>query len=173
MSAGLVPGTTIKTAIPPVDPPKPSRDDFGKITGISIAVLATPFILWGVWILVSRKLRAWRVRSVTPGSHCIGTWYGGVDAKKHAETLRTRQTRKANSRSDRFSTDSPAAHNRIFGGASREKRVTHAQGRRKSILRFLPSWTRNYDDGSAINTTSSPNSLSRAEEGNLAARLCC
>ena len=173
MSAGLVPGTTPTTAIPPVDPPKPSRGQLGEIAGISIAVLATPFILWGVWILVSRKLRAWRVRSVTPGSHCIGTWYGGVDAKKHAETLRTRQIRKANSRSDRFSTDSPAAHNWIFWDSSREKRVTHAQVRRKSILRFLPSWTRNYSDGSAINTTTSPNSLSIAEEGNLMTRLLC
>lgn len=167
MSAGLFAGT-FTNAVPPVHSPKPSHGEFGKIVGIAIAVLATPFILWGVWILVSRRLRAWSVRSATPGLHCIGTWYGGVDAKNHAETLRTRQIRKANSRSDRFSTDSTAGYSRIIGDPSREKRGTHARGRRKSILRFLPSWTRNYDGGSAINTANSPNSLSVAEEGNLA-----
>lgn len=171
MSADRFPVTLTKAG-PPVDAPgKLSHGELRKIVAISIGVLAAPFILWGVWILVSRRLRAWRVRSATPGLHCIGTWSGGLDAENHAETLRTRQIRKANSRSDRFSTDFTAGHSRIIYDASREKRGTHARGRRKSILRLLPSWTRDHHGGSAINTTTSLNSLSLAEEGNLVTYL--
>lgn len=150
---------------------KPSQMELRGIVAICIAMLVLPFILWGVWILVSRMSRAWRVRSATPGLHCIGTWSGGVDAENHAETLRTRQIRKANPRSDRFSTDSTAGYSRIFWDPSREKRGTHARGQRKSIMRLLPSWTRDSHGGSAINPTISPNSLSLAEEGNLVIRL--
>lgn len=166
MSVALVPGTLINV-IPPADHPKLSHAQLKRLGGTSITLLAAPFILWGVWILV-RKSRAWRVRSATPGLHYIRTWYGWVDAKKHAEKVRTRQIRRANSRSDRFSTGSTAEYNQISWDPSREKRGTHAQGRRKSILRLLPSWTRDYHDGSAFDTTTSSNSLSTAEEGGLA-----
>lgn len=158
------------SAIPPVDPSKTSKEQGKKFAGIAISILAAPFILWGVCILV-RNLRAWRVRRATPGLHYIRTWYGGVDAEKHARKVRTRQIRKSNSRSDRFSTGSTAECIRIFRDPSREQRGTHAQGRRKSILRFLPSWTRNYDDGSKLDTLTSSDSLTTAEEGRLAIRL--
>lgn len=170
MPVAIVPGT-VTNAIAPVDPHVITLGDLGELAGITSAILAAPFILWSVWNLVSRNLRAWRVRRATPGLHYIGTWYGGVDAKKHAENVQTRQIRKANFRSDRSSADSTAEYSRIFWDPSREQRGTHAQGGRKSILRFLPPWMRNDDDGSAFNTTTSLNSLSIAEAGRLAIYL--
>ena len=169
MSAGIVSGTLINLS-PPVDPANTSHEKLKQLAGITTSIVAAAFIIWGVWILV-RSLRAWRVRSATPGLHYIRTWYGWMDAKKHAEKVQTRQIRKAKPRSDRFSTGSTAEYSRICWDPSMEKRGTHAWGRRTFIRRFLPSWTRKYDGGSASNTTTSPKSLGTDEQGRFASSL--
>jgi hypothetical protein len=141
-----------------------------KLGAISLAILAAPFTLWGIWILV-RNWGAWKVRSRRPRPHYIRTWHGWVEAGKHADQMRRRQSRKGTHWPHCIPRTTTTDYGWVFWDPWGVGQDMHERGRRKSILRYLPSWARSYGDESTTpGTILASNQLHAVEEGRMTTR---